>query len=83
MNDHSDKYEPIACATYDAYEIAIMHRQPLRLAWQDVRGTTHLETVMPLDLFTRSGEEFLVCRTARGAVLRLRLDRIQGSAALC
>ncbi len=68
-------YVPISCALYDVYEHAILHRRRLRLSWQD-RDTVHCEAVTPLDLETRTGEEFLHARTADGSVHALRLDRI-------
>ena len=69
-------YRPIPCEVYDRYERAIMRRDRLRLSWRDDAGLAHLETVVPEDLETRAGEEFLLGHTLDGAPRRLRLDRI-------
>jgi Rho-binding antiterminator len=71
-------YQPIACDIYTRYEMAVMHRTKLTLCWRGNDGLAHLETLLPEDLETRNGEEFLVARTVAGARLRLRLDRIMG-----
>jgi Rho-binding antiterminator len=71
-------YQPIACDLYSRYELAVMHRTKLTLCWRDSDGLAHLETLLPEDLVTRNGEEFLVARTVAGAQLRLRLDQIAG-----
>ncbi|MDE2234906.1 MAG: transcriptional antiterminator, Rof [Gammaproteobacteria bacterium] len=69
-------YQPISCALYSQYEIAILHHTPLRVRWRDLDGVTYLETLTPEDLETREGEEFLVARNAQGQCRRLRLDRM-------
>lgn len=69
-------YVPISCVLYDVYEIAILHRQRLRLSWAE-QGTAHCEAVTPLNLETRRGEEFLHARKADGTVCTLRLDQIR------
>ena len=72
-------YQPIACDLYSQYELAIMHRTPLTLSWRGLDGLSHLETLLPEDLETRNGEEFLVARNAAGDQFRVRLDRILAS----
>ena len=69
-------YKPIACDLYSQYEVAVLHRTPLRVRWRGMDGVTHLEVLMPEDLETRDGEEFLVAHTANGDHRRLRLDRL-------
>lgn len=69
-------YRPIPCALYSQYEIAILHRTPLRIRWRDANGVTYLETLTLEDLVTRDGEEFLVAHNAAGEARRLRLDRV-------
>ncbi len=73
-------YRPIDCKTYGEYELAIVRRQRLRVRWQDASGLPHVETLVPLDLETCEGEEFLHAQNANGERLRLRLDRIRGAA---
>lgn len=70
-------YKPIDCDLYSRYELAIMHRRRLRLVWRDDRGTVHLEIYTPMDLRTRSGEEFMAVKDQDGAEREIRLDRIQ------
>jgi Rho-binding antiterminator len=69
-------YQPIACANYDVYEIAIMHRQPLHLVWDDA-DIVYDRVVTPMDLETHAGEEFLIARTATEERVKIRLDRIR------
>ncbi|MGD8379973.1 MAG: transcriptional antiterminator, Rof [Gammaproteobacteria bacterium] len=69
-------YNPIDCQTYSRYELAILHQTALVLCWRDTSGIAHLESLMPLDLETRRGEEFLIARTRAGRSICLRLDHI-------
>jgi len=69
-------YQPIACGLYSQYELAIMRRTPLTLSWRGNDGLSHLETLLPEDLQTCNGEEFLVARSGSGKQFRVRLDRI-------
>ena len=69
-------YQPIDCGLHSEYELAIMHRTPLTLSWHGVDGLDHLETLLPKDLETCRGEEFLVLLNAAGEQLKVRLDRI-------
>jgi Rho-binding antiterminator len=72
---HAAPYEPIACARYSEYEVAILHRQKLRLRWLE-GNVVYEQPVLPLDLKTECHEEFLICRDAVGAVHTIRLDQI-------
>ena len=49
-------YVPIPCARYSEYELAILHRQRLRLVWSD-GNVIHDQTVLPLDLRTMKGDD--------------------------
>lgn len=69
-------YIPISCGSYDRFEVAIMHRERLHLVWQ-VNNVYYDRVVTPVNLETRDGEEFLLARTAEGAVETIRLDRIR------
>ena len=71
-----EKYTPIDCGRYDAYELAIMHRSRGRLTWPDADGTVCSELLAPTDLQTRDGKEFLETTAADGSVREIRLDRI-------
>ena len=76
MSD-DDAYKPVPCATYDTYEIAIMHGEHLRLVWKDESNQHNINVVKPLDLQTHEGAEFLIARTEQGNKLHVRLDHIQ------
>ena len=71
-------YQPIDCGLYSEYELAIMHRQPLRTVW--VEGNVIFDRILlPTDLKTRSGEEFLYGRDEEGRAVEIRLDRIRST----
>jgi len=69
-------YTPIDCGLYSELELAIMHRTRLQISWYDAQGSPHLEVLVPIDLRTRHGEEFLVAVDSLGAAREIRLDRI-------
>jgi len=69
-------YIPIDCGLYSEYELAIMHRDRLRLSWRDHTGIVHIGIVTPTDLRTRSGAEFMVVTGQDGTTFKIRLDRI-------
>ncbi len=69
-------YRPIDCGLYSRYEVAIMHRDWLKLSWRDAEGMNHLEVLRPVDLETRDGAEYLIAHNRNGDRFRLRLDRI-------
>jgi Rho-binding antiterminator len=72
---HAAPYQPIACARYSEYEVAILHRQKLRLRWLE-GNVVYEQAVLPLDLKTEHHEEFLICRDEAGVLRTIRLDRI-------
>ena len=82
MSDERTPYRPIACDIYSEYELAIMQRRKLRLSWCAPDGELHMAMLLPLDLLTRNGEEFLIARSLDGQDLRLRLDWISHCAPL-
>ena len=69
-------YDPVDCALYSRYELAILRRQQLLLSWRDEGDMAHLEVVSPKDLQTCNGEEFLIAERPDGRRLRLRLDKV-------
>lgn len=69
------RYAPISCAVYAGLELAIVRRRRLRLVWHE-GNVRYWLPVMPLDLETRAGEEFLHCRLPSGERARMRLDHI-------
>lgn len=76
MSHDNDHYTPINCDMHSQYELAIMHHTPLRLAWRDHAGLDHVCTVLPIDLQTEYGEEYLLAQDHTGQAIRIRLDRI-------
>lgn len=75
--DSDDTYQAIPCADYSQYELWIMHRQVLQLAWRDAGGQDYIGLIQPLDLLTRDRQEFLIAMPLnRDDVLQIRLDRI-------
>lgn len=69
-------YTPIDCDQYSEYELAILRKWKLRIGWQDEAGLSHIEMLLPRDLVTRQGEEFLIAETTAGERLEIRLDQI-------
>lgn len=69
-------YQPVSCARYDQYEIAILRRRPLRLVW-DEDNVIYDRVVTPLNLRTAGGQEFLILRLDEDGIREVRLDRIR------
>lgn len=70
-----ERYVPISCTTYSELELYILHRHRLQLRWHE-DNVWHDQVVLPLDLQTRQGEEFLICRLLSGEETRIRLDHL-------
>jgi len=71
-----DSYTPIDCGVYSEYEVAILHKRPMRLHWQDDEGGDHTDNVTPRDLETADKREYLIAERDDGSELKVRLDRI-------
>lgn len=69
-------YKPIACASHDQYEIAIMQKKQLHIKWLDDNGEPHSEAVLPTDILVKNKEEFLVATGKNNKPLVIRLDNI-------
>lgn len=73
----TEEYTPISCELHTKFELWIMHREKLRLAWQDVDGRGHIGIVSPTDMRAQSGSEFLYfTELAEDKSHRIRLDHI-------
>ena len=70
-------YTPVDCGLHSSYELAIMQHQLVRLSWLDNEASMHTETVLPTDLVTRNGEEFMRITRTGGDSLEIRLDHIR------
>lgn len=69
-------YRPIACSDHERLELAAIKRQ-----WLDVSVTAGeragRQRLLPLDVYTRDGAEWLLAETEAGEQLILRLDAVQ------
>ena len=69
-------YRTIACADHERLEFSVLKRQRL-----DVNVTTGdragRQRLMPLDVYTRDGAEWLLAEPESGERLTLRLDWLQ------
>lgn len=72
-------YRPVPCSVYSKYELSILSRQRIRVAWRAPRERSRIETLRPYDLRTRRGAEYLVARNLLGQIRVLRLDRIRSA----
>ena len=66
-------YRPIACADHERLEFAALTKQWLQVA---VDGGTVLR-LLPLDVYTRDGAEWLQAQTEAGDVVTFRLDTLK------
>ena len=69
-------YQPIACVAHERLEFAVLRRQRLNLVWRDEAGETRADTVLPVDVETQAGAEWLSIQYGDGQRERIRLDRI-------
>lgn len=68
----AEDYQPIACAQHERLEFSV-----LRKIWLDLAYAGKHERVLPLDVTTRDGAEWLKFRQANGSENEIRLDRIE------
>ncbi|MBD3812986.1 MAG: transcriptional antiterminator, Rof [Betaproteobacteria bacterium] len=64
-------YRPIACAQHERLEFAALTKQWLQVV---VGGVA--QRLLPLDVYTRDGAEWLQAQTEVGGVVTLRLDTL-------
>lgn len=76
MNKDDNQYQPISCVLYSEYELAIMHKQQIKLVWQE-SGQSSIAIVTPLDIRTEQRQEFLIAQDHHKKLLRIRLDFIR------
>jgi Rho-binding antiterminator len=62
-------YQPIACADHERLEFSVLTKQWLSL---HVDGVP--QRLLPRDVYTRDGAEWLLAETESGEQLTLRLD---------
>ncbi|MEJ2620334.1 MAG: hypothetical protein P8163_08730 [Candidatus Thiodiazotropha sp.] len=71
-----ESYQPIACGLHESYQYAVMTRTQLDLSWRDALGALHQARVLPVDVITRNGGEYLIIHDRTGEEVAVRLDRI-------
>jgi len=68
-----NNYQPIACADHERLEFAVLTRQ-----WLEVNVMAGeqpgRQRLLPVDVYTRDGAEWLVAKMESGEQLTLRLD---------
>jgi Rho-binding antiterminator len=64
-------YQPIPCIQHERLEYAALTRQ-----WLDVEVDGTVQRLLPLDVYTRDGAEWLKARNAAGETVTLRLDAL-------
>ena len=74
MSDPDD-YRPIVCYLHDRLEAVCLRRRPVAIAWRDPDGRNHSATVVPIDVHSRAGAEYLIA-DHDGSPLEIRLDRL-------
>ncbi len=70
-----DAYTPVACDFHERLEFAVLRRLMLELRWVE-QAEIRAARVLPLDVATRDGAEWLTYRVEHGPVGVIRLDRI-------
>jgi len=65
-------YRPIACSDHERLEFAALKKQ-----WLDVRVGGEAQRLLPLDVYTRDGAEWLLAQTDSAEQLTLRLDSLR------
>ena len=66
-------YQPIPCAQHERLEFATLTKQ-----WLEVTiGGGVAQRLLPLDVYTRDGAEWLKAQTGAGDLVTLRLDTLK------
>jgi len=69
-------YQAIACSLHSEYELAILQKRVVSISWKDIDGILYQENLLPYDLLSSKGEEFLVAKTKEDEQRKIRLDYI-------
>ena len=68
-------YQPISCVQHERLEFSVLRKIALRLEFV-VKGEHRHEKVLPLDVYTRNGAEWLKFRRENDGEMEIRLDSI-------
>jgi len=71
----AEPYRPIPRAQHERLEFSVLRRIPLQIVYRDGGGERR-ERVLPLDVATRGGAEWLKFRRDDGSETETRLDAI-------
>lgn len=71
----AEPYTPVACAFHESLEFAVLRRARLRLTYRD-GAAEGVVNIMPTDVATREGAEWLSYVSESGESGVMRLDRI-------
>lgn len=69
-------YQPIECILHERLEFSVLRKIALQLEYRNKEGLVGAERVLPLDVYTRDGAEWLKFRCENGRQEEIRLDRI-------
>lgn len=72
-----ESYTPVSCERHSEFELLILHNRKIILNWHDKMHIQHKAVVIPKDIQTRSGEEFLLVIDNNNEQHQIRLDYIQ------
>ena len=70
-------YQPIPCAQHERLEFSVLRKFRLQLEYVE-NGERRREKVLPLDVNTRNGAEWLKFQREDGSETEIRLDAITG-----
>lgn len=68
-------YRPIPCVDHERLEFAALTRQWLEIT-VDARPRPEVRRLLPLDVYTQDGAEWLRAETDAGDTVTLRLDQL-------
>jgi Rho-binding antiterminator len=69
-------YRPIACSDHERLEFAALKRQWIEVTVKS-GSSSEVQRLLPLDVYTRDGAEWLKAQTQVGDVVTLRLDALK------
>lgn len=70
------EYQPISCVQHERLEFSVLRKIPLRLEYRQ-GPEKNLQIVMPLDVATRNGAEWLKFKVSgTDEIVEIRLDSI-------
>ena len=68
---NTDTYQPIACEMHSVLELAIMRAHGLEVVLDH-----HVQKILPIDIVTKDGAEFLIFLDQNNTKCEVRADKI-------